>query len=575
MKITHVILFTSALLISACGSKKSAQADVTKKGKTPIHSQKDFPYIEAFHSGMRYKIKGDVDAAIVAFTKCLDIKQNDDAVYYALGQLYGEKKNATLAIQMLNKAVEIDPKNIWYSEELAVLYYDNQQFEKAIPHFKKLVDQQPSNLAWLYGYGDCLLRTGKVNESIQVLNKAEDVMGKNPGLSLEKYNLYMNLKKEKEAVAELESLLKMYPNEPQVIATLVDHYFKKNDIDKGVVFLKDLVKADPENGRAHLTLGEIYRQKGKLADAFKEYTAAFKCQDIDIDTKMSLMITLQDTPQATSKDAMELAELMIIQHPTEAKSHSIKGDFLIMADKEEEALRAYQTALTFDKKQFPIWNQVLILEYQVGLWEELFRDSKACLEYFTTMPIVYLLNGVSANILKNPKVAIESLSTGKSLLVSDKRMEAEFNGQLGESYFQLKEIENAKKHYKEAVQKDPESNLLKNNFAYRLATAKTDLELALSLINQAIERSPSQANYYDTRGWVYFKQGKYESALADFMKALELDPKNPTYLEHIGDTYIKTNQKDKAIQKWEEAVENGSKSETIQRKISTKTYHEE
>jgi len=575
MKITNVILFTSALLVSACGSKNSAQPYVAKKGKTPTHSQADFPYIEAFHSGMRYKIKGDVDAAIVAFTKCLDIKQNDDAVYFALSQLYQEKKNSTLAIQMMTKAAELDPKNIWYTEELAVLYYDNQQFEKAVPFFKKLVDKQPTNLAWLYGYGDCLLRTGKVNESIQVLNKAEDVMGKNPSLSLEKYNLYMNLKKDKEAVAELESILKVYPDEPQVIATLVDHYFKRNEIDKGVVFLKELVKADPENGRAHLTLGEIYRHNGKIADAFKEYNAAFKCQDIDIDTKMSLMINLQETPHATSKEAMDLADLMIIQHPNEAKSHSIKGDLLVMLEKEEEALRSYQTALTFDKKQFPIWNQVLILEYQIGLWEELYNDSKSCLEYFSTMPIVYLLNGVSANLLKKPTQAVESLSVGKSLLVGDKRMEAEFYGQLGESYFQLKEIDSAKMFYKEAIQKDPESNLLKNNFAYRLATSKTEMELAMSLINQAITRSPSQANYYDTRGWIYFQQGKFDNALTDFMKALELEPKNATYLEHIGDALIKSNQKDKAIEKWEEAVINGSKSETIQRKIVTKTYHEE
>ncbi|MBX2949337.1 MAG: tetratricopeptide repeat protein [Crocinitomicaceae bacterium] len=578
MKFLTVIVLISGVIISSCGTRKTAQSDTSssKKGKKQEqpHSQAEFPYIEAFHNGMRLKIKGDTDTAIEAFNKCLEIKQNDDAVYFALGQLYSLKNQYQQAIQMVTKAYELDPKNIWYAEELAVLNYDTQQFEKAVPYFKKLVEHEPTNLSWLYGYGDCLLRTGKVDESIQVLNKAEDVMGKNPSLSLEKYNLYMSLKKEKEALAELESVLVEYPKEPQIIATMVDHYFKKGDMNKGVDFLKQLVDADPENGRAHLALGEIYRQKGKTAEAFNEFKAAFQCQDVDVDTKMSLLISLQDTPLASAKETAELIDLMILLHPEDAKSYSIKGDYLMAKEDEQGALENYRKALQYEKKQFPIWNQVMLLEYQSSMWEELYTDSKECLNYFTTMPIVYLLNGVSAVQLKKADEAIDVLTIGKSMVVNDKKLEAEFLGQLGEAYFTAKNYKEGKQFYQDAVKLDGESNLLKNNFAYRLANAKTDLELALSLANQAITKSPQQPNYYDTRGWVYFKQEKYEAALADFLKAYELDNQQHVIAEHLGDVYSKLNQKDKAVEFWEKAVQLGAKGTIIEKKIATKTYHE-
>lgn len=578
MKFLTAIILVLGLIFSSCGTKKSVQKDnSSKKGKQQerVHSQADFPYIEAFHNGMRLKIKGDKEGAIEAFQKCLVMKQDDDAVYYALAQLYTEKEDLSQAIQMITKAHQIDPKNIWYTEELAILHYDTRQFEKAIPYFKKLVDHEPKNLSWLYGYGDCLLRTGKVDESIQVLNKAEDVMGKNPSLSLEKYNLYMSLKKEKEALAELDAILIEFPKEPQIIATMVDHYFKKGNMDKGVEFLQKLVEADPSNGRAHLALGEIYRQKGKTNEAFKEYKAAFLCEDVDADTKMSLLISLQETPEARAPETMELVDMMVAEHPDDAKSYSIKGDYLMAKDDEQGALESYRKALEFEKKQFPIWHQVMLLEYQDSQWELLYKDSKECLEYFTTMPIVYLLNGVSAIQVKKADEAIEVLTIGKSMVVNDKKMEAEFLGQLGEAYFTAKDYKQGKKYYQDAIRLDTESNLLKNNFAYRLANAKTDLELALSLIDQAIERSPQQYNYYDTKGWIYFRMGKYEEALKEMNKAFELDETQHLIVEHIGDVYAKMNQKDKAVEYWEKAVKLGAKGETIEKKIATRAYHEE
>ena len=225
----YIALLIVTLLVSACGSTKDAssgKSNKTDKKKSGI-STKDYPYIEAFHAAVRLKVVGDVDGAIAAFDKCLSMRQDDDAVYYALSELQLSKGNKSESAINITKARNIDPSNIWYTQELAYLLYDSQDFAKALPEFKKLVDYEPKNLPWLYGYGDCLLRTGKTLESINVLTQAEDLMGRNPGLSIEKYNLYMSMKKETEAINEIQKARKDFPNDPQLIATLVDHYFQK------------------------------------------------------------------------------------------------------------------------------------------------------------------------------------------------------------------------------------------------------------------------------------------------------------------------------------------------------------
>ena len=97
----------------------------------------------------------------VALGKCLSIRQDDDAVYYALSQLELMRENKDASANYILKAAEIDSKNTWYIQELAYMYYDQGDLEKSIQNFKKLVDLEPRNLDWQYGYAGVLQESGK------------------------------------------------------------------------------------------------------------------------------------------------------------------------------------------------------------------------------------------------------------------------------------------------------------------------------------------------------------------------------------------------------------------------------
>lgn len=577
IKLNYIALIVLAGFATSCGSTKESKpvAKTTKTSKKgEAFSTKDYPYIETFHKAVRLKTVGDVDGAIAAFGECLSFKQDDDAVYYALSELQLAKGNTVEAVANITKARDLDPTNIWYTQELAYLLYEARDYAKALPEFKKLVDHEAKNLQWLYGYGDCLLRAGKTQEAINVLTQAEDIMGLNPSLSVEKYNLYMSMKKETEAINEIQRARKEFPNDPQLIATLVDHYFQKGDSEKGIGFLEELVKNDPDNGRAHLALGDIYRQQNKKTESFKEFEAAFKCQDVDIDAKMKVLIALQEASYKPEQGAIDLMELMVTQYPEDAKPHSIRGDYMLALENDQEAIISYRRATELDKNQYPIWNQLLLLDYQNGNFEDLYKDSKICLEYFTTMPTVYLLNGIGAIQTKHYDEAITSLETGKSLIINDKAMEAEFYGQLGDAYFSKKEYQEGQKNFDKALSIDPKSNLIRNNYAYKLALANIQLEKAYSMIQQVTESSPGMATYMDTKGLILFMQKKYDEAFILFDEALKLNSKQADINEHLGDAYFKRNMVDKALEYWNIAKELGSENKILTKKIESKNYYE-
>lgn len=565
----HRILYIFiVLMLAACGTSKKMPAN---DGSI---SSKSYPYIEAFHQGIRLKTQGRYDEALAKFNECLSIRQDDDAVYYALSQIYLIKEDFSKSSEAIQKAAELDPDNTWYIQELAYMYYEMGDFSNSVKNFGRLVEIEPRNIDWLYGYAEALVKNGEIMKAVEALDKTEEQVGPSPQFNIQKYQLYVQAGDNEAAIKELEKGQKAFPKDAQIIATMVDHYFRNNEYTKAIEKLEELVVADPSNGRAHLALADIYRQQGKKEDAYKELFEAFPLLDVDLDTKMQVLISIHDAQEGVDPEAMQLVDLLVQTYPGQAKPLSIHGDFLLKKGDEKGALDAYRKALEYDNSLYPIWNQVLIMEYQAAEFDLLYSDSKACLDLFPTMSIVYLLNGVSANQLKKHETALESLESGIELVINDPAMKAEFNGQIGEAYFGLKNYSEGIKFYKKAIDLDPRSNLLKNNFAFRLATAKKDLDLALSIIEQAVSSSPQQSQYQDTYGWVYFQQGKYDKAKEQFEKAYELNDQDRLILEHLGDVEFKLGNKNKALDWWRKGLEIDPSHEQLKKKVDNQKYYE-
>ncbi|MCH2223700.1 MAG: tetratricopeptide repeat protein [Crocinitomicaceae bacterium] len=561
-----IYILLVALLAVSCGTEKNVVERQTL-------SSKDYPYIEKFHKGIRLKATGRVDEAVKTFEECLIMRQDDDAVYYALSQLELMRENKDLSAQHIKKASELDPNNIWYTQELAYMNFEQGNFDEAVKGFGILVEKEPKNVEWLYGYAEALVKAGQTSKAIEAFDKMEEQLGGSPQLSIQKYSLYMSAKESDKAINELKEARKKFPNDAQLIANMVDHYFRNGEQAKATEMLKELVKADPDNGRARLALADIYRQQGDEDKAYEELRLAFDSDNVSIDTKMKILINIHESGGRIDDEVYELVESMVVKYPEEAKAHSIRGDYMLRKENEGEALKSYKNALKYDKSQYPIWNQVLIMEYQRGENEALYIDSKECLSLFPTIPTIYLLNGVGANQTKRYEEAIESLSVGKELVISDKPMLAEFYGQLGDANFGLKSFNEGKKYYSKAIETDKNSLLIKNNYAYRLAISSIDLELSESLILQVLEQAPTQAEFLDTYGFVLFQQKKYEEAKKQLQNAQALNSDDAAIADHLGDAYFKMNDVEQAVKWWIKSKELGNKSRILDKKIEDKKYY--
>ena len=541
----------------------------------PVAAPQDPTYIRQFHSGVRNMLNEQHEAAIQDFKACLAKQPNDAAVHYALFQTYLKQDRYEEAAYHTEQAAKLDPKNLHYKRELAFMLQQLGKAQEAATVFEGLLNAEPKNIDYYSGALKCYDQLQKPAKSYALIEKMEQQLGENPSTILEKFRLLQQMGKSKESVALLEAARITFPSEPSILANLVDHYFRIQDYSAGFGLLKDLVEADPNNGVALLMYGEMLYRSGKVDEGKKYLHKGILAEGPSLDQKMNILIMLvNENKQASADPKLEpLVQYMTQNFPNEAKAHSIAGDYYYVAGQPNAAINNYRQTLRCDPNLYPVWNQVLILEFEQGRWSDLQKDASACAELFPSQALPFFFKGLTLNRSGAFAAAIESLETAKSVLIKDNALLAEVLCQLGVANFGQKNNEKALALFKEAMTLGQGNLLIELNSLHELAkyqieATKTNERLAELAIQFGANPRCLFENAYS-----FFQLGQYKMSL-DWLQKIQ-DPKfvqSAVYQELLGDVYFHLGQVQEAVSCWQKALTYGEGSIVLSEKITKKSY---
>ena len=90
--------------------------------------------------------------------------------------------------------------------------------------------------------------------------------------------------------------------------------------------------------------------------------------------------------------------------------------------------------------------------------------------------------------------------------------------------------------------------MLYNNLAYAYAESNEYLNEAMKSVKEALKNDAANPVFLDTQGWILFKRGVFEDAIASLTSALEQDPKSKPIRSHLAHVYRWLGQPDKAVE---------------------------
>jgi tetratricopeptide (TPR) repeat protein len=397
-------------------------------------------------------------------------------VHYALFQSYLKQDRYEEAAFHTEQAAKLDPKNLHYKRELAFMYQQLGKAQEAAVVFEGLLKADPKNIDYYSGALKCYDQLQKPAKSYALIEKMEQQLGENPSTVLEKFRLLQQMGKAKESVALLEAARITFPSEPSILANLVDHYFRIQDYSAGFGLLKDLVEADPNNGVALLMYGEMLYRSGKVDEGKKYLHKGILAEGPNLDQKMNVLIMLvNENKQAAPDPKLEpLVQYMTQTFPNDAKAHSIAGDYYYVAGQPNAAINNYRQTLRCDPNLYPVWNQVLILEFEQGRWSDLQKDASACADLFPSQALPFFFKGLTLNRIGSFAAAIESLETAKSVLIKDNALLAEVICQIAVATLGQKSNDKALTLFKEAMTVSQGNLLVELNYLHELAKFQLD-----------------------------------------------------------------------------------------------------
>jgi tetratricopeptide (TPR) repeat protein len=268
------------------------------------------------------------------------------------------------------------------------------------------------------------------------------------------------------------------------------------------------------------------------------------------------------------KRSYALIEALEKAHPESGKPHTIHGDFLMRDGKFAEAREQFRLARKQEKDRYPIHLQLMQLDLQLAAYEDLRADAEEAISLFPTVPENFLYHGIALSQLKLHDEAIETLITGRDLVVDNPELLAQFWSSLGDAYNEAKEFPKSDQAYDKALAMQPDNAGTLNNYAYYLSVRNEQLDKAERMSKRSLELAPTQATYMDTYAWVLFRQKKYADARTWIEKALANGPPDGVVVEHYGDILFELGDAAGALEQWRKAKGLGGATEAIDRKIN-------
>ncbi|MCJ8165627.1 tetratricopeptide repeat protein [Pontibacter sp. E15-1] len=586
MTIFRNILFATCCLAFVGASESSAQSSKKKKAKAATEtvaapqvqepSERDRQVSEAlFLDGMKYFMLEDYQQALQLFQKAYTVTPNNAALNYKIGETYLQLKNPEGAMPFAKAAVLLEKQNAYYYLLVAQLHTGQKQYDAAAQAFNDLLRNVPNSEEYLFNLADLYLSQSRFDDALKTYDRIEKRFGEMEQLLVNRQQIYLRQKNIDKAIEEGNKLLATNPSEVRYFLAQAELLNASKKPDEAIAILDKALRMEPNNPFAHLMLSDLNRQKGNKAKAEEEVKFAFASPELDIDTKVRILVDfIRQLPNPEIEPvALELVSLTIKTHPEEAKAYAVAGDLQTIVNQKEPARDNYLKAVKLDESHFKIWQQIVLLDAELSQEEAMVQHSEQALELFPNQAVFWFYNGTGHLITKNFTKAVKSLEYGKRLSASEPELLVQFNMQLGDGYNSLKDFQKSNAAYDAVLAQDKDNEHVLNNYSYFLSLRNENLDKAIEMAERLVAKHPTNPTYLDTYAWVLYKNGKYTEARKFLEQAVALSD-DATIVEHYGDVLFKLGKKEEAVSQWQKAKLKGEASAFIDKKIKDKKLYE-
>jgi tetratricopeptide (TPR) repeat protein len=517
-----------------------------------------------FVEGMEFEENGEMDKALAAYRKVLDVDPGQAELASRVAALLARQDDFPQAIDILKDAIKAKPNASEPLLQLAFIYAKYlRRPDQAIDYVNRAIALNPRNIEAYERLCEIALAAGDEKRALQCLDRAAEVRSDEASFWTRLGKLYLAVVVKPDQplppnqAARLNEIFKRAADhageDPAILKEVADFYASTEQLQQAIPLYLHLLELAPDDATATSA-------REKLATGF--------------------VLTNQ------RDKAVDMLEQLIKEHPEKYQAYDLLAGLLDDSARAREREKKADQAKALFAKAAANYEQSLLInpdrpgpylhlaELALGPLKESERAVKVLTEarqHFPQTPeMVYYL----AIAQREAKHSQEAVATFEEAL-----HEAELGGAdiaNGRFYFdygaaaeQAGLYDKAADLFRKSITSDPANAADAYNYlAYMWADHNMHLEEAEQMIRVALQMNPNNGAYVDTLGWLEFRQGKFDQALTDLLRAEQkLTHDDPVVLEHIGDVCAKLNKTGQALDSWQKALNLDPQNKKLANKI--------
>jgi tetratricopeptide (TPR) repeat protein len=520
-----------------------------------------------FVEGMFFEENGEMDKALEAYRKVLNVDPGQCELASRVAALLIQQENFPQAIDVLKDAIKANPNNAEPYHQLAFIYAKYlKKTDQAVDYANRAIALNPADIEAYQRLCEIEFAAGQEQKALDALERATKVRSDDASFWTRLGKLYAAVLFKPDSQPKPDELKRVNEifkkavenarNDPAILKDVADYYASSQQLKEAIPLYLRVIELQPDdaNAREKLATGFILTdQRGKavelLEQIIKEHPEKYQPYDL-------LAQVLDDEARSLQRE----------NRLEEAKARFAK----VAANYEQSLLINPNHAGTY----------LRLAELLLGPLKDPERAVKFLAEArrrFSGAPeIVYYL-AIAQREAKQTQRAVATFEEALREAQLDQDNEivnAKFYFNYGVTAEQAGLYDKAADLLRRSIALDPANAAEAYNYlGYMWADHNMHLDEAMEMIQRALQIEPNNGSYLDSLGWVEFRQGKFDQALADLLLAAKnLDREDPIVFEHIGDTYLKLHRVPDALKAWQKALALDPKNKKLAEKIeSTKT----
>ena len=225
MRSVKQIILIGLIVFGTIACKNTEYVSKSKfKVKQELTKDKEQQYYYIFIEANRKKLLGDLNGAMALYYQCLEINPESSAAMSEISEINKITKNYEVSEKYALLAIANDPENKWYQINLAHLYVETSNFEKAVTTYENLHKNYSNDLEITYTLANIYSYSQNFQKAIDLYNEIEKIDGVSEQLAITKQRLYFQIGEKSKAFNEIEKLIRHYPNEAEFYGILAEMY---------------------------------------------------------------------------------------------------------------------------------------------------------------------------------------------------------------------------------------------------------------------------------------------------------------------------------------------------------------